>query len=169
MFDYFSKPIKNQELIIMLDRWLRIDYSVAALPAKEQSEAKAPLPEAVVPEPAKTLDISAMFDIEHFKSVSLDDPDFKKELISTYLQDTQRRLDILATHINEKNLKGVISEAHTIKGASFSLGILQMGEKAKEMEFAGKDNKPDGLSEMHITLQKHFDRFKQFAEEEILA
>ncbi|MBI2418291.1 MAG: response regulator [Ignavibacteriales bacterium] len=231
MSDYLTKPIKNQELISMLDKWLEIDYSVVreklmAMQVKASQEkipaeaavprisatktvtigssqgnvqvappvvapavsAVEPSPPAAiavqkqievisdpppdVPEPlqpvvpvslqppAVVTDPDKVFDLEHFRSVSLDDPEFKVELLNTYLQDTMRRMAILDNHLAEQNAKSIISEAHTIKGASYSLGAKLMGDQAKEIELAAKSGAFQDIGSMMTMLRANFEVFK---------
>jgi PAS domain S-box-containing protein len=225
MSDYLTKPIKNNELISMLDKWLEVDYSVALATQEEVSahssspssvrpaqraqepvqelrpvapqqpenapvktaepiqrnifhevKAKNPVVQPVVPEtpaapsdlPLETVvqtpvsatpavvDIPAIFDIEHFKSVSLDDAEFKDDLLSTYVDDTLKRITQLRNHIAAGNLPAVISESHTIKGASYSVGAKAMGDQAKALEFAGKGNELANLPPLFEELKKRY-------------
>jgi PAS domain S-box-containing protein len=253
MNDYLTKPIKNTELIALLDKWLEVDYSVASSvpdkptlripdpkpvwqkPVEKRSQTITPtaafipvpdivqstpvqfakvervpetvnIPQAIpkiekpveksseiaidkptvapelpivapelpiiVPElpivtatavPAVTQepgssDIAAFFDVEHFKSVSLDDPEFKVDLLTTYVDDTLKRITQLGKHILDGNFPSIISEGHTIKGASYSVGAKAMGDQAKEIEFAGKRGETANLQGLYDELRKRYDQ-----------
>ncbi|MCE1187684.1 MAG: ATP-binding protein [Ignavibacteria bacterium] len=221
MSDFLSKPIKNQELIAMLDKWLEIDYSVVRAKLLTKVEEPAPktvpvttprptIPSAVplantvapqvpvipVPEPKieipATLPVSdasgiqlpdtdnlkaddglvaysaeESFDVAHFKTVSLDDTEFKKELLTTYLTDTLRRIANLEGFLKDGNVTSLISEGHTIKGASYSLGALKMGDQAKEIEFAGKSGELDKIPLMIKQLKKNYEFFSELCQSEM--
>ncbi len=187
MNDYLSKPIKNTVLIAMVDKWLGIDYSVANSPSitgtsgvsrenilSGQSEpdvieksAKAkPVKKGKIspvnntePVPGSTeVDIESFFDITHFRNVSLDDEEFKKDLLITYIDDTKKRIALLGDHIEQKNLAAIASGSHTIKGASYSVGAKALGDKAKEIEFAGKANDMETAQSLFGQLLQEYNR-----------
>ena len=141
MNDYLSKPIKNQELISMLDKWLEIDYSsLRKIELKNEVIETVPEPSVVAATAETALDKSAIFDEAHFKAISLDDADFKKDLLTTYISDSKKRINHLEESILKNEIPAIISESHTIKGASYSIGAKALGDLAKEIELAGKNN-----------------------------
>ena len=152
MSDYLSKPIKNQELVTILDKWLEVDHS--ALVEKDAKKEKLPETPIVIETPKDTTVADAtttedpveIFNVEHFKTISLDDPDFKKELLHTFIDDTKNRLDHLSNAFSAGEVNIIVSESHTIKGASYSIGATHMGDIAKEIEFAGKNNELENMN-----------------------
>ncbi|QOJ30212.1 MAG: response regulator [Ignavibacteriales bacterium] len=123
MDDYITKPIRNDELISAIDRHLRIDYS--NLLASDPEPVTAPEEEK---------NGTMIFDRVHFGAISLDNPEFQKDLMQTFIQDCGRRVDNLHQAIEDHNQPVIISESHTIKGSAFSIGAMQLGELAKEIE-----------------------------------
>ncbi len=227
MTDYLSKPIRNNELLSMMDKWLQVDYSVAnateppvppvpaprmpsvaAKPVRNEMPERAQAPQSVA-SPVKKMeemgtsaptgrqadetvkqpeikqeairveqtapsakaseplqvDLATIFDIEHFKSVSLDDTEFKKDLLLTYIDDTQKRLNQLGKNIEDKNITAIISEGHTIKGASYSVGARMVGDQAKEVEFAGKNNDMANIGSLYAELLRRYAELVSVKEE----
>ncbi|GMU86679.1 MAG: hypothetical protein AMXMBFR48_19200 [Ignavibacteriales bacterium] len=133
MDDYITKPIRNDELIGAIDRHLRIDYSHLLNAAPEP-----------VPAEAEVKSGTMIFDRTHFGAISLDNPEFQKDLMQTFIQDCGRRVDMLHQAIEDHNKAVIISESHTIKGSAFSIGAMQLGELAKEIEEQAKENNSSG-------------------------
>lgn len=143
MNDYISKPIKTEELVKMVDKWLNIVVEDADDTVAEEKTS-----------------IDELFDKAHFNSVSMEDPEFQKELLITYLNDMEKRIEKLDALIKVKDFGLITSESHTIKGASLSLGIIRVGNYAKEIEFASKKNDFGTIIENFSLIKKAFEATK---------
>ena len=130
MNDYVSKPIRAEELIRMIDYWLGIGES-----SGERIDVPVSAPNEVV------------FDFEHLQRMSLGNENFKKDLLKTYFDDISKRISKLEEHITGKDYTHAGHEAHTIKGASYSVGaraaagiaLALEGEIKKQNDFMMKD------------------------------
>jgi len=67
------------------------------------------------------------------------------------------RIQKLENHIIVKDVQHAINEAHTIKGASLSIGALKVGEQALAVEISGKNNDLERASYKFIDLKKAFE------------
>jgi CheY-like chemotaxis protein/HPt (histidine-containing phosphotransfer) domain-containing protein len=139
MNDYISKPIIAQHLIRILDKWANLNNA--------QSLKK---PETNIPG-------SDIFDFEHFEKISIGDKEFQRDLLESYFSDVEMRIQKLENHITEKDVQHAINEAHTIKGASLSIGALKVGEQALAVEISGKNNDLERASYKFIDLKKAFE------------
>ncbi|MBA4252299.1 MAG: hypothetical protein C0442_11340, partial [Chlorobiaceae bacterium] len=119
MDDYVSKPIKPKDLIKLLDTWLKVNMK-EELPVREIEE------------------VVQIFDKEHFSSVSMDNEEFQKELLQTYISDINLRIAKLDDYIRNDKMNLIVNESHAIKGASYSIGAKLMGDEAKEIETNAK-------------------------------
>lgn len=150
MDDYISKPIIAPDLISKLDKILDIDNNS--------------------PEPSngKSLDEDALFDFNRLKKVSLDDFDFEKDLISSYIVDVEEKYEELNGFIAERDIAQIIKVAHTLKGASYSVGAKKIGDEAFAIEISGKSNDIQNveerfgklkvsISETKLALKKYLD------------
>ena len=130
MNDYVSKPIRAEELIRMIDYWLGIGES-----SGERIDVPVSAPNEVV------------FDFEHLQRMSLGNENFKRDLLKTYFDDISKRISKLEEHITGKDYTRAGYEAHTIKGASYSVGaraaagiaLALEGEIKKQNDFMMKD------------------------------
>ena len=122
MNDYLSKPIVAKELLTMIDRLLKInDVPIPEKPKEEQSE-------------------NLVFDFDRLKKVSANDFDFEKDLLSSYVEDVKEKCDQLDELLISKDFQQIINLAHTIKGASYTVGAQKVGDEAYGIEISAKSN-----------------------------
>ena len=125
MDDYITKPIVAESLMKSIDKLLKIDV-------KEEAKAKP------VEKTKSTNEV--VFDFDHLNKVSMGDESFQREVIASYVEDVYTRYKNLELHILSQDFKKIISEAHTIKGASYSVGAKKIGDEALAVEVSGKHN-----------------------------
>jgi len=144
MNDYISKPIKTDEFIALLDKWLNV--------AKNYGE--------VMEESNKfhEEETSLVFDKNHFSSMSMDDKEFQIDLITTFISDTAERISKLEQFFQNHDFAKATAEGHTIKGASYALGANLLGDIAKTLEFAGKANDLQQALPQIPKLKQAFDK-----------
>ncbi|HSP88560.1 MAG TPA: Hpt domain-containing protein, partial [Ignavibacteriaceae bacterium] len=112
MNDYVTKPIIAENLIRAVDNLLGI----------KTAEVKKITP----PEVLNSLEI---FDFEHLGRVSMGDESFQREVLSSYMEDVKLRYKKMESLLNTGEFEKLVAEAHTIKGASFSIGAKKWVKK----------------------------------------
>ncbi len=123
MSDYLSKPIIAKDLIGKVDSLLKIDkQSYQDYFQEEKQEEKS------------------VIDIEQLKKVSLGDQNFEKDLLLSYLNDIELKLESLVELSDETDLKKLVDLAHTMKGASYTVGAQKIGDEVYAIELSGKSN-----------------------------
>lgn len=122
MNDYISKPIIGQDLINKIDNLLNLHNN--SKKNKQDSSIKD----------------SAVFDYKRLENVSLGDSVFEKELLQSYINDVEQKIGRLVDLASNKKLDKVVELAHTIKGASYSVGAIKVGDEAYAIELSGKSN-----------------------------
>ncbi len=143
MSDYVTKPIQVKQLATVLDSWVNIDVG---LKEKKVTEVKV---------------VDGIFDNQRFNEMSLGDVAFQRELLMDYFEDFEQRLNRLDEFLAKKELENVVKEVHTIKGSSFSLGAVRIGEEALGIELSGKNNDWDSVSQRLQTLKTAFVQTKE--------
>ena len=121
MDDYVSKPVTPQALAEVLDKWL---------PEKNKKFEMHNLKETN----QETFNSSIIFDKAGLLSRLMDDEDLAQEIISLFLEDIPGQLETLRDFLEAGNAKGVERQAHTIKGASASIGGESLRAVAFEIE-----------------------------------
>lgn len=120
MDDYLAKPVRKDDLIAMLLRWMA--KPGAPTPLSAQSPAAAYINKSVLDDVRSTL--GSKF------------PRF----LQTYLKDTEARLfDIRQLLTTEGELKNIALHAHSICSSSAALGGLNLAERARTMEMKASE------------------------------
>ena len=90
--------------------------------------------------------------------MSLGNDEFQRELIITFIEDADKRFEKLNAHMESQDMDKFVAEAHTIKGASLSIGALLIGRNALIAEMSGKQKNysalPDNLSQLKSAIDK---------------
>lgn len=60
-------------------------------------------------------------------------------LLSTYVEDTQQKIEQLKLEINEDNADSIRRTAHSIKGSSKNVGATELADWCQQMETAARD------------------------------
>ena len=91
--------------------------------------------------------------MKDLKKVSDDDFDFEKDLLSSYVEDVEKKCMQLEDFLEAKDLEGIINLAHTIKGGSYSVGAQQVGDEAFGIEISAKSGDLLSVEErlLHLT------------------
>ncbi|MDI1319258.1 MAG: Hpt domain-containing protein [bacterium] len=76
--------------------------------------------------------------IETLRALSPGEPEFLRELIAIYLEDTPRRLVEVESALAKGDGPLLIRAAHTIKGSSGNFGATALAKLAQEIEAHGK-------------------------------
>ncbi len=134
MNDYISKPIQPDQMIRILDHWLGLDKN-NKLDNKEN-----------------LVDNNFIFDFGMLEKMSLGDVEFQKELLTNYFNDVSERFKKIDGYIKDNNFTKIVNEAHTIKGASYSVGAKKVGDEALGIELSGKQNDLESIIQRMDTL-----------------
>jgi len=143
MDDYISKPIIAPQLIRILDKWTNISSAQPVIKTDTDNLG------------------SDIFDFEHFEKISVGDKEFQRDLLESYFSDVELRIQKLDNHITGKDVQHTINEAHTIKGASLSIGALKVGEQALAVEICGKNNDLERARDKFADLKKAFEATRE--------
>ncbi len=138
MDDYLTKPIIADTLIEKIDKILKIEqYEVSPVVESVQND-------------------NQVFNYDRLKKVSMGELKFEKELLKSFMQDVNSKLDKLNELVNLKNLAKIKDMAHSIKGASYSVGAQHLGDEAYAIELSCKSNDYDSVFERMDKLRTAF-------------
>ncbi len=153
MNEYVTKPISGDELILKIDRLLKIEDSL-----QEEESGTGDLPDGN----------QELFDFNHLDQMSMGNKEFQSELLLTFFEDIILRYRRLEESIQSKNLEKVINEAHTIKGASSSIGAVKISEEALAIELSGKHNDIENILQRLHNLEKLISETRQVVDNYLL-
>lgn len=141
--EYISKPIVAKDMLTMIDKLLDIKNAPVS---EEQTNQQTD---------------NSLFDFERLKKVSADDFDFEKDLLSSYVEDVEKKCTQLEDFLTAKDLEGIINLAHTIKGASYSVGAQKVGDEAFGIEISAKSNDLLSIEERIPQLKNALEETKE--------
>jgi HPt (histidine-containing phosphotransfer) domain-containing protein len=95
------------------------------------------------------------------ENMGVDVEDFK-ELFKLYMETTSSDLEQLKTALNAGDAENVHEKAHSIKGASGSLGLNELYETAKAIDDRARVNSLNGLENM---VQAFSEKYQKLVEE----
>jgi len=143
--DFLSKPVERQELCRMVCALLQHNASAPTTSSSESSDDQTSF--------ATTSEEVALSGDRISTTLPVDDPDFR-EIIVQFVDGLPKRfreLDrILAVEDSEESL---LSFAHSLKGAAGMTGFPTFANRAKELEFAIKDQNAAKISQLVIDLK----------------
>ena len=149
MDDYLSKPIKPDQLIEVLEKWLlkkETGYGLSEKSKGIETEDKV-----------KT----HIWNEAGVKNRLMDDDDLIKTVISAFLQDMVKQLQLLKTYSESGNLTGLELHAHSIKGASANVGGETLQEVAFRMEKAAKSGDLNSAKFCIKEIETEFEKLKE--------
>ena len=147
MDDYLSKPVKPHLLEAMLDRWLGATPAVVAA---------APVEGPVAVLGGDVLDATQIGTLRALAD-SMGDPAFLQGLIDDFLQQAARQLAELREAAALGDPTKMKSVAHSMKGASATLGAIEVASACAALEVsaaAGRVTGPDELQRIARTVDR---------------
>jgi PAS domain S-box-containing protein len=135
MDEYVPKPMVARDIIRMIDHFLKVNYS-------DNKKVKDDVYDL------------RLFDFERLKQISLGDEVFEKDLLTDYLVDAEHKLQSLRDLHSSNEVKKIIDVAHTLKGASYSVGAKLVGDEALGIEVSARNNDLGNIEERLPKLSK---------------
>jgi PAS domain S-box-containing protein len=128
MNDYVTKPVSAQALADAVERWLPRDDGEIPVHAPAG-------PPAAAPAKAEGAD-APVFDRAGMMARLMDDEDLARTVVDGFLEDAPRQIEALRSYLGAGDAPGALRQAHTIKGASATVGGEALRAVAFEMEKA---------------------------------
>ena len=88
------------------------------------------------------------------------EPDFVVELIDIYLNEVPRLFDTIRNAMTTNDRAIAKRAAHSLRGSSANLGVLQMAAIADELEHL-ENNSSTAAAELLRSLEDEFERVKE--------
>jgi two-component system sensor histidine kinase/response regulator len=130
MDGYLSKPVKREELVEVLGKFL-----TQTVPAAESN--------------TPSLDLSRLHEI------STDDGEFEQQLIGAYLEDGAQQIEHMYAALEQEDWARMEGAVHTLKGTSGSMGVLHLQQLLEALETL---DDPDGIVTAVTEIRDEFAR-----------
>ena len=155
MDDYVTKPISPQTLAEALDRWLPREETVSVARAITEPETAV---HASATAAAATL---LVFDKAGLMARLMDDDELASTVIGGFLEDAPKLILALGTCLRAGDAPGATRQAHTIKGASATVGGEALRAVATEIERAARAGDLDRVRAQLPDLETEFVRLRE--------
>jgi PAS domain S-box-containing protein len=148
MNDYLSKPFKVVQLTEMLERW-------------GQSAPAAPVPVAASTAQRESVIDWSVFDA--FNEMGLADgaSDFVIQLVDQYLAEGKSRIAALKDALERRDGPGVRLAAHSLRGASGTVGANRLAAMCEELETLARASTFDGTRALFAAIGEEFTRVQE--------
>jgi len=121
MNDYIPKPVRPQELEDAIERFRPV-----------KSPRRPPAGPAHLRPQDSTQE--RVFDEKVLKGTLGDEPDLIASILGDYLQDASRRIEAMKAAGETKDVESIGREAHSLKGASGTIGARALQSLAQKLE-----------------------------------
>ncbi|EPR44097.1 PAS/PAC sensor hybrid histidine kinase [Desulfovibrio sp. X2] len=153
MDDYVSKPMNTEEVHAAMVRALRRGGTP---PEATEAPAQAPVDAPKIP------DVMEVMDKAWFEKMSTTRHDFLKRMFDVFVREEPARLRALEEAVKEGNLKRISFLAHSLKGATSTLGAGAAREQAAALDLAAKSGDIEACRRYHQSLKTEMDRLLEF-------
>ncbi|MFP4379773.1 MAG: response regulator [Candidatus Sumerlaeia bacterium] len=160
MDDYTSKPIKRQELMELIEKYLPeegLESLEEEATARSHKSPKSPKSEE---EP-----VMPCFNYEDLMERTDQDAELAGEIISIYISDTPDEIETLKKDLANNDAENLSKDAHSLKGSSASAGAVNMQAISFELEKMGKSGSIEKAGDYIAQLDKEFEVLKNYLKE----
>jgi len=155
MDDYLSKPLRREELVDMVDKWVGQKIST-------EEEIQGINQTAEVPEDDTAGNTGCPIDLDRAMNEFDSDMGFIRELVGGFLKNMKKQLEIIRTGIQKGDAEAARREAHSIKGGSLNIYADDLSRVALEMENLGKTGDVGDGMEILLRLENEFKRLDEY-------
>ena len=155
MDDYLAKPLRMEDLVPMLEKWLPRPDAAAApglgrplepaaeTPAGAQPERVPEREGEAEPEPEPKPAPLAVWDPTTLVAMVGDNPKLHLRLLAKFLGNAEEQMDALLQAAAARNFAAAADLAHSLKSSARMVGALHLGEMCEAAESAWADMNDD--------------------------
>lgn len=149
MDDYLSKPLEQEALGAMIERWANYQ----------------PKPEVNNTLESSTISMeNAPLDLQRLHKLSKGKISFQQRLVQTFVENAAPGLQQIRLALQSNDFGTIEQQAHRIKGASANVGVLVMPDAAAQLERQAREKTLEGANERLEALERHLEQVKAFLE-----
>jgi signal transduction histidine kinase/DNA-binding response OmpR family regulator len=161
MDDYITKPIENELLRTMIEKWA---HQVSETPAPDEHEDS----DDIIPIESDTGDVKRLpADLSRLKELSSGDYAIFEKLINLFLNDADSHSKILSEAVTTGNSEGIETAAHRIKGGAGQIGANALKELASTLEGMGRNRNLGDAQNMYDQFIEEYGKVTDFLKEEL--
>jgi CheY-like chemotaxis protein len=182
MDDYLSKPIDQDALGAMIERWAQHPVKPIVVPTPAQlpsnrvervdkeekllkmnaTSYRSPIPAQPQPSPLNSNEIP--LDLERLNRISRGKVEFQQRLVEAFIKNAQPGLEQIRHALHVNDFATIEQQAHRIKGASANVGVQVMPQVAAQLEQQARAKTLDGAAKQLEALEQQLAQVKAFVE-----
>ena len=162
MDDYVSKPFTRDQLLRVLNKWLRPATSTSTTSTFESespAETIHPVENSGRPKSPSPINPAAMETIQALENNG--SPGLVTRLVEVYLKSSPELVDSMRDAVASADAETIERSAHSLKSSSATLGALDLAELCKELEQIGREAATDRAAEVFASLEMEFSRVRR--------
>lgn len=152
MDDYISKPLEAQDLVDLVEKWLKAGKDPVVQDTKEATK-----PDNCVEEDLVVFDRSALL------QRIMDDKEIMVGILNSFVGNIAATQTKLAAAIKAEDMTEIRLHAHSIKGAAANVSALAVYEIAAIIELAAQKNEHGAFEQNMTVLNERISVFKETA------
>ncbi|MGA2915254.1 MAG: response regulator [Sedimentisphaerales bacterium] len=155
--DYISKPIDKKKLVDILAKYLPVENIIPAAKTAGFEPQKGMVQKVPVPPGTGEIEIDWQLLVERIGNEEL-----IGEIIPIFVKDNEERMKMLEKAVAENDDREVKFYAHSIKGASGTIGAVAISDLARQLENAARDLDKSKYNPLFEELKARFGRLAEF-------
>lgn len=148
MDDYISKPLRQEELARVLERWTSALMNNS--PRLETAKGESPLASRDVP----SIDANMLAQMR--KLAMEEEPDFLDSLIDLFFEDARNHLAALREGVSQSDARKLADKSHALKSSCGNLGAKKMTAICNDIEALGRAASVEGAAALVAELEEEF-------------
>ncbi len=150
MSDLVTKPFKQAEILMMIERYLGIGRRM--------------IPKTDIESTPESYTDLAIFDFSSAVKTFLGNEDTVRNLLTPQIEKMQGEVEVIKKAVSAKDWETVRTTAHSIKGSCRNMDMNRCGESAAELETAGKNSDEAAAIAGLANLEREFPLLKSEVE-----
>ncbi|MEZ5039776.1 MAG: response regulator [Saprospiraceae bacterium] len=151
MNDYISKPIKEEELIALISRYVRRKKQNKSMHMGSPASAKA----------------AAGFDRQYIFDISKGKPEVLREMVDLFISQSTKEVAQMEKALQSNNFGEAAAAAHSMKSTAAYMGFAETFDELLstfEQEAKGQTPNPAVVQRLFATIKTNLGTVKQFLE-----
>jgi CheY-like chemotaxis protein/HPt (histidine-containing phosphotransfer) domain-containing protein len=154
MDDYVAKPVRPEDLRTAIERWGAKVLEVQAASLAAQRTRHCNRSETMKDNKQPPVDTERLMEFSDGTVESL------RELITLYIDQTRKQLDLLHAAVNAANAGEIRRLAHSSAGASATCGMMPLAALLRQLEHDGAEGRTQGANELAAACEAEFSRVR---------
>jgi PAS domain S-box-containing protein len=163
MDDYLSKPVRLEQLVEIVKRWIPGTSAVTSMASKERKqEAKASVASAPAIGSPQKVQTEELIDLASLKDLYGEDA--VQEILTMFLDEAKGLVDRLNDNLKTRDRNELVATAHQLKGVAAAVLTTYLNKYSLELEGAARAGSWEEAERLKRIVASEFNRVTKFVE-----